>query len=176
MTVRLLTSSVTFVIEFWESEVLPHSWEVGLLSILPKKEDLSLPGNYRGIMMLEVGYKIIGHILLARLKIIKEDAKHLDHEAQCGFRNGRGCTDGTFTVKSLVTKRREHNQETWLLFLDLVWSKLLIRYLENSFGEFSLNWVSFQTNWFQFSRLCTRMWRFSSKLMALRSNSTRSLE
>ena len=70
--------------------------------------------------MLEVGYKIIGHILLARLKIIKEDAKHLDHEAQCGFRNGRGCTDGTFTVKSLVTKRREHNQETWILFLDLV--------------------------------------------------------
>ena len=109
-----------FVIEFWESEVLPCSWEVGLLSILPKKGDLSLPGNYRGIMMLEVGYKIIGHILLARLKIIKEDAKHLDHEAQCGFRNGRGCTDGTFTVKSLVTKRREHNQETWILFLDLV--------------------------------------------------------
>jgi len=74
--------------------------------------------------MLEVGYKIIGHILLARLKIIKEDVKHLDHEAQCqcGFQNGRGCTDpdGTFTVKSLVTKRREHNQETWILFLDLV--------------------------------------------------------
>ncbi len=110
----------TFVIEFWESEVLPCSWEVGLLSILPKKGDLSLPGNYRGIMMLEVDYKIIGHILLARLKVIKENAKHLDHEAQCGFRNGRGCTDSTFTVKSLMTKRREHNQETWILFLDLV--------------------------------------------------------
>ena len=53
-----------FVIECWESEVLPCSWEVGLLSILPKKGDLSLPGNYRGIMMLEVGYEIIGHILL----------------------------------------------------------------------------------------------------------------
>ena len=67
----------TFVIEFWESEVLPCSWEVGLLSILPKKGDLSLPGNYRGIMMLEVGYKIIaGHILLARLKVIKENSKH----------------------------------------------------------------------------------------------------
>ena len=48
--------------------------------------------------------------------------RNLDHEAQCGFRNRRGCTDpdGTFTVKSLVTKRREHNQETWILFLDLV--------------------------------------------------------
>ena len=72
-------------------------------------------------MILEVGYKIIGHgILLARLKVIKENSKHLDHEAQCGFRNGRGCRDGTFTVKSLVTKRREQHQETWILFLDLV--------------------------------------------------------
>ena len=35
-----------FVIEFWESEVLSRSWEVGLISILPKKGDLSLPGNY----------------------------------------------------------------------------------------------------------------------------------
>ena len=63
-----------FVIEFWESEVLSRSWEVALISILPKKGDLLLPayllpGNYRGIMMLEVGYKIIGHILLARLKL-----------------------------------------------------------------------------------------------------------
>ena len=32
-----------FVIEFWESEVLSRSWEVGLISILPKKGDLSLP-------------------------------------------------------------------------------------------------------------------------------------
>jgi len=91
--------------------------------VAKKKAVLGEASLYRGIMMLEVGYKIIGHILLARLKIIKEDAKHLDHEAQCGFRNGRGCTDHTFTVKSLVTKRREHNQETWILFLDLVMSR-----------------------------------------------------
>ncbi len=60
------------------------------------------------------------HFAYTRLKVIKESSKHLDHEAQCGFRNGRGCTDGTFTIKLLVTKRREHNQETWILFLDLV--------------------------------------------------------
>ena len=43
-----------------------------LLSILPKKGDLSKPGNYRGIMMLEVFYKIAGNIILARLTPIKE--------------------------------------------------------------------------------------------------------
>lgn len=72
-------------------------------------------------MMHEEDNKIIGHILLSRLKVLKESPKHVDHhEVQCGFGNGRGCTDCTFTIKSLITKGREHNQETWILFLDLL--------------------------------------------------------
>ena len=70
--------------------------------------------------MLEVAYKIIAQILLARLKVIKESKEHLDRENQCGFRNGRGCSDGSFTIKALLNKRREHSLETWVLFLDLV--------------------------------------------------------
>ena len=37
--------------------------------------DLSLPGNYRGIMMLETAYKIVGNIILVRLKPIKESVE-----------------------------------------------------------------------------------------------------
>ena len=59
------------VLSFWRSEEMPKEWEVGLLAILPKKGDLSLPKNYRGIMMLEVAYKIVARIILARLKPIK---------------------------------------------------------------------------------------------------------
>ena len=33
---------------FWATEEVPVEWEIGLLRILPKKGDLSLPGNYRG--------------------------------------------------------------------------------------------------------------------------------
>ena len=105
------------VLAFWRSEEMPTEWETGLLAILPKKGDLSEPGNYRGLMMLEVCYKIVANLLLERLKPIKEG---LDHEAQCGFRSGRGGNDGIFTVKQLINKRREHGLETWVLFLDLV--------------------------------------------------------
>ena len=101
------------VLDFWRSEVMPTEWETGILSILPKKGDLSLPGNYRGIMMLEVAYKIVAYIILSRLNPTTES---LDHEAQCGFRRFRGCSDGTFTVKQLINKRREHGLETWVLF------------------------------------------------------------
>jgi hypothetical protein len=97
----------------------PAEWEIGLLSILPKKGDLSNPNNYRGIMMLEVAYKIVANILLTRLKPIKESIQ-LDHESQNGFRRMRGCLDSIFTLKQLIKKRAEHGLETWLLLIDLV--------------------------------------------------------
>ena len=105
------------VIDFWETELPPDEWEKGQLVILPKKGDLSLPGNHRGIMLLEVAYKIIAIILHGRLLPIEEN---LDHESQCGFRPGRGTMDAIFTVKMALKKRREHGLETWIMFLDLV--------------------------------------------------------
>ena len=78
-----------------------------------------VPGNYRGIMLLETAYKIVGNLLLAWLKPIKE-GENLDHEPQCGFRPERGTTDASFSLKQALRKRREHEQETWVLFIDLV--------------------------------------------------------
>ena len=102
---------------FWESGEVPVEWETGLLAILPKKGDLSLPGNYRGIMMLEVAYKIVSNVVLGRLRPIKES---LNHESQCGFRRMRGSCDATFALRQLIAKRREHGLESWVLFIDLV--------------------------------------------------------
>ena len=89
-TVLLSPSSTILkhiIVDFWENELPPKKWETGLLKILPKKGDLSQPGNYRGIMLLEAVYKIVAKIVHTRLQPILED---LNHEAQCGFRSGRG--------------------------------------------------------------------------------------
>ena len=119
----LLESEETFillrrvVLDFWDSETPPTEWDIGLLTIFPKKGDLSNPGNHRGIMLLEAAYKICAIIIHSRLLPIEES---LDHESQCGFRPGRSCTDSIFTIKIALKKRREHGQESWVLFLDLV--------------------------------------------------------
>ena len=68
-------------------------------------------------MLLESFYKIIANIIHARLLPI---AEALDNETQCGFRPGRSCSDAIFAVKMAMRKRKEHNQETYILFLDLV--------------------------------------------------------
>ena len=67
-----------FVISFWRDEIVPTDWETGVLKILPKKGDLSDPGNHRGIMLLEVAYKIVAIIILTRIQPIEEG---LDHES-----------------------------------------------------------------------------------------------
>ena len=113
-TFTLLTNVVS---ELWNAEKPPTEWDVGLLKILPKRGDLSKPGNYRGIMLLEVSYKIVATIIHERLQPI---VSAIDHESQCGFRPERGCQDAIFTVKIAMKKRREHNAETWILFLDLI--------------------------------------------------------
>jgi len=105
------------IINFWSNEIVPAEWDIGRLIVLPKKGDLSLPKNYRGITLLESAYKIVAIIIHTRLLPIQES---LPIEPQCGFRPGRGCMDAIFTMKSAVRKRREHGQESWILFLDLV--------------------------------------------------------
>ena len=141
-----------------------------------EKRPFSIPGNYRRIMMLEVGYKIIaGHILLARLKVIKENSKHLDHEAQSSMwlPEWERMHRRYFTVKSLVTKRREHNQETWILFLGLVKAfdkvprELLWRVLTK---------LGVPNKLVSILKAMHKNVEVPSKLMALRRSSTRSSE
>ena len=68
-------------------------------------------------MLLEVAYKIIAKIVHSRLVPI---AEKFDHESQSSFRPRRGCVDVVFTAKLAMKKRREHCNETWIIFLDLV--------------------------------------------------------
>ena len=105
------------LVEIWDKEKQPKEFDTGVLAILAKKGDLSEPGNYRGIMMLEVAYKLVAIVLSHRLYQICE---RLDHENQVGFRPKRGCSDGIFNLRMAIKKRREHGCETWIFFLDLV--------------------------------------------------------
>lgn len=80
-----------------------------------KLKDLKITDNYRGISLLNAGYKIYANILKNKLN------KHYDNiisEEQNGFRRGRSCCDGYFALKLLVEKHREFNLETHMAFID----------------------------------------------------------
>ena len=100
---------IDIIHRIWVSESIPNEWNVGRLTILPKKGNLRLPKNYREIMLLEVAYKILAIILHSWLLHIQ---KNLDHEPQCRFRPERGCIDAIHTIKIALKKRREHGKES----------------------------------------------------------------
>jgi len=58
--------------------------------------------NYRGISLLNSGYKIHAKIITQRFKIILEA---ILLEEQNGFRTSRSCIDNVFTIKKQQKKK-----------------------------------------------------------------------
>ena len=92
-------------------------WLKAKLVLLPKKGDLGLPKNWRGICLLDIASKILSCVIVERLKGVMEE---VGPENQCGFRPWRGTIDGTFNLLMALRKRQEHNLETFVSFVDLV--------------------------------------------------------
>ena len=66
---------------------------------------------------MDIGSKVFSNILCTRLfKVIyKHGVKY-----QFGSTPGVGCQDGTFTIKTLLHLRHNHNLPIWVAFADLV--------------------------------------------------------
>jgi hypothetical protein len=81
-----------------------------------QKEDRNKPDNYRGISLLNTGYKIYSKIFAKRLTVI---ADVLLLEEQNGFRKGRLCINCIFSASHIIEKLREFNISTFIEFIDL---------------------------------------------------------
>lgn len=99
----------------WETERVPCEWKQGMLVKVPKKGDLSVCDNWRGITLLPTAAKVLAKVLLNRMS--PEIAKTL-REEQAGFRSGRSCTDHTNTLRILIESCVEWRAELFLAFVD----------------------------------------------------------
>ena len=100
---------------FWETGSIPESWKEALLIKLPKKGNLSLCANWRGIALQNSINKIIARIVLGRISSIQDCALRRE---QAGFRRGRSCTDHINTLRIIVEQCKELNSRLCLLFVD----------------------------------------------------------
>ena len=72
----------------------------GMYSVLvpvPKKGDLSLCDNWRGISLLDVVGKVFAKVIQQRLQPVVEEVVA---DSQCGFWCNRGCVDMIFVRTS----------------------------------------------------------------------------
>ena len=90
----------------WNEEQTPDDWRKGLLVKLPKKGDLSLCNNWRGITLLSIPSKILCSVILQRIKT--EVDKTLRDE-QAGFKQERSCVDQIATQNNCRANNRMTN-------------------------------------------------------------------
>ncbi len=112
----VVTALVDLLQLVWEEEHVPQDWIDSVLVPIPKKGDLSICDNWRGIALLDVVGKAVARILQTRLQQVAEDVLP---ESQCGFRCQRSCTDMTFAVRQLAEKVIEHRTKAFFVFIDL---------------------------------------------------------
>ncbi len=98
-------------------ESIPEVWRQSRLCMLPKKGDLSLLDNYRGIAINSNIGKLFTKLLGARLEADVE-LKQLLGKIQHGFRRGFQCADALYILNRIMA---EHGQRPGLAmaFLDI---------------------------------------------------------
>ena len=118
----LFTSFLVEINKIWKDVgngegTLPTSWTSNNLKILFKKGDRHDLNKYRGITLMDTAAKLMTSMLTQRFgKLLEVEGL----EEQCGFMRGRGCSDGSFSLKAALQKRREHNLHSYVVFVDLV--------------------------------------------------------
>lgn len=105
--------------EVWKECKLPRGWECAQIVPIYKDGDRGEVGNYRGIALLDVGYKILTNIMAERLnKWVEEEG--IIRESQAGFRKGRGTRDHIFVLNTLINKQLKiKGGKLYVAFVDL---------------------------------------------------------
>lgn len=100
-----LKTSITVVSELffkiWESEKVPNDWRCGLIIRLLKKGNLMECGNWRGITLLSVAARILGKVIITR---IRDTVDARRRQEQAGLRRRRVTIKQIIVLGNIVEK------------------------------------------------------------------------
>ena len=87
----------------WRGEGFPTEWRTGNIIPIYKKGDKEEVKNYRGITLMDTGYKIYAEIIRRRLEAQIEEERMLE-ETQQGFRKKREAVKAIYLMKKAIEK------------------------------------------------------------------------
>ena len=88
---------------------------VDIVLVWKRKGDVARPWKYQCITLLSSVLKMLERILNVKIRRIVEG----EVGEQNGFRRGRGTADGMFTLRQLVEKKLEGEENMALGFIDI---------------------------------------------------------
>jgi hypothetical protein len=101
-----------------ETQQIPRGFASSNITMIYKKGNREDPENYRSISLLNNIFKLLTQIIAARIYEWCESVGILN-EGQMGFRKGRGCLDGIFSLASIAALKVDSNwKKMYAIFVD----------------------------------------------------------
>ena len=97
------------------NKTCPSTWRTSQIIPVPKKGDLTLVTNYRGISLLPIAAKIYNKLILNRLL---PKVEPLLRKNQNGFRAGRSTLSQILALRRIIEEITNFNKEAVFIFVD----------------------------------------------------------
>ncbi|XP_055388265.1 uncharacterized protein LOC129616656 [Condylostylus longicornis] len=112
---RVFSELRGIVCQVWQEETIPREWLTSIMIPIHKKEDKTICNNYRGISLLDTGYRVFTNVLYDRINLFAEE---ILGDYQCGFRQNRSTTDQCFILCQIFEKFFGYSIDMHCLFVD----------------------------------------------------------
>ena len=99
----------------FSNNISPSIWLESQIIPIPKKGDLTLPTNYRGISLLPIAAKLYNKLILNRLR---PKIEPILRKNQNGFRPGRSTLGQILTLRRIIEEITYCNKTAALIFVD----------------------------------------------------------
>jgi len=104
-----------FVNQAYEEGNIPEKWKTLVIVTVPKKGDLTIPDNYRGISLISLVMKLYNRLIMNRLRPAVDP---LLRNSQNGFRPKRTTVGQIVALRRLLEGVRAENLSCVLTFID----------------------------------------------------------
>ena len=98
-----------------ESGQAPSQWKSSMIVPVPKKGNLQLMNNYRGISLMSIAAKTYNKAILNR---IMPSVDKILRNNQAGFRSGRSCVQQIHILRRLIEGAASRNLPLYATFID----------------------------------------------------------
>jgi exonuclease III len=110
-------SLLTIAQKVFESGIVPEQAQTSVVVSIPKKGDLTMVDNYRGISLISVALKLVSTIVTRRVaKAI--DERQVLVRAQAGFRSREECVAQVTALLEIIQRRQSVDKDTYVCFID----------------------------------------------------------
>ena len=117
MYASLLVEPLTIMFqEVWSSGIMPATWKIGLIKLLPKVPSPSSFSQWRPISLMGGIYKIFAKVIANRLQ---RYLPKIVHKSQYGFIKGRDILHNILNVQLAMDYVKDSQQELVMIQLDL---------------------------------------------------------